>query len=153
MSHLGSAFGSRSLGSPASNSTHTAWNTSPASSRDRPNLIGIEKMRFLYLSISADHASWLPLQHSRTNRSSVQADWRTELAGLTAYHRRKPRFQGGSRSVRRSTTCLDRGSQVENSPGSSWRPPEHRAWPEKRRAHWLQLSPAPGHRDVSVLYI
>src|ERR1041385_4094487 len=35
--------------------------------------MGIEKMRFLYLSISADHAASLPARHSRTKRSFVQA--------------------------------------------------------------------------------
>src|ERR1700691_5734055 len=127
MSHLGSAFGSRNLGSPASNSTHTTWNTSAASSRDRPNLMGIEKMRFLYLSIRADQASWLPLQHSRTKRSSGQVDSRTELAGITVLHRQKLHFRGGGRAVQHSTAYLDPRWLVGSSPRSFSRLPECRA--------------------------
>src|SRR3954471_15571629 len=44
-----------------------------ASSRENSYLIGIEKIRFLYFAISADHASSLPLRHSLTRRSSDQA--------------------------------------------------------------------------------
>src|SRR5580698_589427 len=109
MSHLGSAFGSRNLGRPASNSTHTAWNTSAESSRDKPNLMGIEKMRFLYFSIKADQASWLPLQHSRTRRSSGQVNSRTDFAGLTAYRRCGLHSPGGNKAAQRSTACLDPG--------------------------------------------
>src|SRR5437764_13555179 len=44
-----------------------------ASSRESSYFIGIEKIRFLYLSMRADQASSLALMHSFTSRSSDQA--------------------------------------------------------------------------------
>src|ERR1700687_149325 len=73
MSHFGRARGSRNVGSCESNSRQTARKISAASSRERPYLMGIEKIRFLYLSISADQDSSLPFKHPRTNRSSEAA--------------------------------------------------------------------------------
>src|SRR5580658_643310 len=46
---------------------------SEASSLEKRYFRGIEKMRFLYLSISADHASSLPSRHSFTRRVSGHA--------------------------------------------------------------------------------
>src|ERR1700722_4161629 len=57
---------------------------SEASSAENPYLIGMEKMRFLYCSISADHASSLPCRHSFTKRISGHASFnssRVEILG------------------------------------------------------------------------
>src|SRR5207247_10371845 len=88
ISHLGRARDSRSWGKSESKSRHTAWKISAASSRGRPNLIGTEKIRFLYFSIKADQASWLPFRHSAIRRSSVQERSRAANSGFTESHQR-----------------------------------------------------------------
>src|SRR5579864_4787983 len=60
MSQAGRAPASRSRGSSVTRSAQTAWKTSPASSRENPYLMGIEKMSRLYLSISSAQAASSP---------------------------------------------------------------------------------------------
>src|ERR1700739_3305028 len=70
MSHLGNAWGSRSSGNLWRSSRHVVWKTSADSCGANPYFTGIEKMRALYLSTSADQASSLPFKHSATSRLS-----------------------------------------------------------------------------------
>src|SRR6185437_10342704 len=98
MIHFGRALGLRSLGSSESSSRQTAWKMSVASSGEKPYLMGIEKIRFLYLSISADQAASLPFRHSRTSRVSVHAICCSSLAN--AFRRtRGTRIHGHSVDV------------------------------------------------------
>lgn len=79
MIHAGRLFGSRKVGREDTNCKHTCWNISFASLDENPNLRGIEKTRFLYLSIKARHASSFPATHSLISRSSVQFSFGPEL--------------------------------------------------------------------------
>ena len=79
MIQAGRLFGSRKVGREDTNCKHTCWNISFASLEENPNLRGIEKTRFLYLSIKVRHASSFPATHSLIRRSSVQFSFGPEL--------------------------------------------------------------------------
>src|SRR5579872_1169704 len=134
MIHFGRALGLRSLGSSKSSSRQTAWKMSVASSEEKPYLMGIEKMRFLYLSIRADQAASVPLRHSCTSRVSGHAVRCSSLAKIF-------RCTGGSRppqlsgriTLPRSTKRKDRESRDENSRCDPWRQRECPDSPDKSR--------------------
>src|SRR6185369_14601201 len=102
MSHLGRARGSRNWGKSESRSRQTAWKISAASPRDNPNLMGMEKIRFLYFSIRADHAAWLPSQHSRTKRSLDQESSGGRFSCFTVVHRLRHRLTVENGGVQQS---------------------------------------------------
>src|ERR1700752_2819631 len=81
MIHFGKASGFRSLGSSDINSRQTAWKMSDASSEEKPYFTGMEKISFLYFSISADHACSSPFRQSRTRRTSVHDNRASPRAG------------------------------------------------------------------------
>src|SRR6266704_6320357 len=136
MSHFGKALGSRSRGRSVSRSRHTAWKMSAASSY-RPSLMGIEKIRFLYLSTRAAQAFSSPCRHSATRRSSGQEARlsRCIFAATVTGFRLFPClwFRCVGKAGRHSTVCNDPALQDENCRPEPSRRPEHSAWQEKRR--------------------
>src|SRR5580704_9815630 len=88
---------------------------SVASSAEKPYLIGMEKMRFLYLSINATQASSFPFRHSATRRRSSHA-----LRPSIAVESRPraiecvPAEITGYKARQYSTACKDPRPLVEN---------------------------------------
>src|SRR6266851_9849677 len=97
--------------------------------------MGIEKIRFLYLSMSADQACWSPFRQAATRRSSDQDALPSRCifgAAVTGFRLFPPLWvQCAGRADRRSKGCNDLGPQDESYQPAPLHRPEHWAWQEK----------------------
>src|SRR5580704_7911273 len=119
---------------------------SVASSEEKPYLMGIEKIRFLYLSTSADQASSLPPRHSLTRRVSGHAarfsssDW-----DLIWPMKPDPRPPNGCKAGQHSRARTDPESRAGNFRRDPWPRQEYWGSRGKLRANSPRQFPEPGH--------